>query len=161
MKTELVVALIAGAVAIVSAGVSYHAQQTVAASRGDLDLLRSRLQQQHERQIPFLERQLKLYFEAADTASKIANSQVGSDRSGLTHRFWELYWGPLAVVEDETVVAAMVEFGNALKDEPSNNVALKRLSLKLAHACRNSLQKLWDTDLGKLTTSRPEPKPEK
>lgn len=66
-----------------------------------------------------------------------------------------------AVVEDEIVVHAMVDFGNKLKEAPLNPNALKRLSLNLAHTCRDSLQKLWDTDLGKLMTQRPDPSPSK
>ena len=130
MKTELVVALVAGAVAIVSAGMSYSVQQKIAASQGRMDILRSELQRQHERQQPFLEQQMELYFEAADTAAKIATSRDESHREKLLQRFWELYWGPLAVVEDQPVVDAMVAFGDALNDDPSNAAALKRIVLE-------------------------------
>ena len=66
----------------------------------------------------------------------------------LKARFWQLYWGPLAVVEDQTVVNAMVQFGNSLKAESHDGANLQRKAIALAHACRDSLQKYWVVDLG-------------
>jgi len=36
---------------------------------------------------------------------------------GKKRRFWELFWGALAVVEDEPVQTAMIDFGNELRGE--------------------------------------------
>jgi hypothetical protein len=38
--------------------IAYHAQKTVAESRGEMALLQTRLQQEHERRSPFLDAQL-------------------------------------------------------------------------------------------------------
>jgi predicted negative regulator of RcsB-dependent stress response len=91
---------------------------------------------------PFLERQLKLYTEATQAAATIATSSDASERAGSTKRFWSLYWGELALVEDRNVEAAMVAFGQALeKGQPAEE--LQQLSLRLAHACRDSLAMSW------------------
>jgi hypothetical protein len=154
MRIELVAAVISGVVAIGGAVIAFQAQTQVAAYQQDFDLLRLQLQQQHERQRPFLERQLQHYFEASEAASKVANLPDGADRAEAAQRFWQLYWGPLAVVEDSGVEGAMVGFGNALRSDGSDRAALQHRSLDLAHACRGSLEKQWGTNLGELENLR-------
>jgi hypothetical protein len=91
---------------------------------------------------PFLDRQLELYFEAVRTARTIATSGDPAAVAAATTRFFELYWGELALVEDEAVEGAMVAFSNAL-DRPAPADELKLFSLALAHACRESLAQSW------------------
>jgi len=95
---------------------------------------------------PFLERQLKLYTEATQLAAKIATSNHGvPERAKAEKRFWELYWGELALVEDGRVAKAMIDFGNCLTSrcQPQK---LKGLSLSLAHECRESLAVSWGVE---------------
>ncbi len=91
---------------------------------------------------PFLERQLKLYTEATQAAATIATSEVQKERAAAEKRFWSLYWGELALVEDKSVEAAMVAFGRGLNERASSQ-EIKNLALRLAHACRNSLAESW------------------
>jgi hypothetical protein len=91
---------------------------------------------------PFLERQLKLYTEATQAAATIATSSDAAERAASIKRFWSLYWGELALVEDKSVEAAMVAFGQGL-EQGGAPAELKRLSLRLAHACRDSLADSW------------------
>jgi hypothetical protein len=91
---------------------------------------------------PFLERQLRLYTEATQATATIATSGNPKERAAAQKRFWSLYWGELALVEDKGVEAAMVEFGRAL-NEAASAEEIKRLSLRLAHACRDSLAVSW------------------
>lgn len=176
MRVELGVAIVSGVIAIGSAVVASWTQLSVADIKRhesdaqaahqkelenlnanhetELALLRSQLEQQHERQKPFLQRQMSHYFEAAEIAAKIANSEDAQTRTAAIDRFWLLYWGPLAVVEDAPVERAMVDFGNALRSDVKDRTNLRRLSLQLAHACRQSLEKLWGADLGKLKNLR-------
>ena len=91
---------------------------------------------------PFLERQLKLYIEASQVAAVIATTSINAARSKAVNRFWELYWGELALVENTEVQAAMVAFGGGLNNKASLG-ELQQLSLTLAHACRFSLDKSW------------------
>jgi hypothetical protein len=62
-------------------------------------------------------------------------------------RFWELYWGELAMVEGEQVANAMVAFGNALRDlAPQDSSARARLrgaALTVAHAARQAVESHW------------------
>ena len=91
---------------------------------------------------PFLERQLKLYTEASQVAATLATTPDNKERSKATKRFWELYWGDLALVENQGVEAAMVALGDALSRN-SPQTELQQLSLRLARACRISLDRSW------------------
>lgn len=95
---------------------------------------------------PLWDRQLALYIDAAECAATIATTRDEAARRKAEDRFWVLYWGPLAVVEDvglsvegaASVEAAMVAFGNALRDDPKSD-RLTYLSLDLAHAIRKAI----------------------
>lgn len=91
---------------------------------------------------PFLDRQLKLYTEATQAAATIATSDSEDEVTAAHKRFWSLYWGELALVEDKRVEAAMVQIGNALERCESGK-DVQGLSLLLAHACRDSLAESW------------------
>jgi hypothetical protein len=92
---------------------------------------------------PFWDEQLKLYFEATDTVSKVANLPAGPDRDKAIARYWELSYGSLRVVEDnENVSKAMVAFGACLARD-CNQAALQNLSLNLADACKLSISETW------------------
>jgi hypothetical protein len=87
---------------------------------------------------PFLERQLTLYTQASQVAATLATTPDPQERSKMIKRFWELYWGELALVENREVEGAMKALGaNA---PPAD---LQQLSLRLAHACRRSLDRSW------------------
>jgi SNF2 family DNA or RNA helicase len=91
---------------------------------------------------PFLERQLKLYTEASQVAALIATSVEKRATQKAITRFWQLYWGELALVENKEVESAMVAMGRAITTG-ANRDELQQASLSLAHACRQSLDKSW------------------
>lgn len=91
---------------------------------------------------PFLERQLKLYTEATEAASILSTTNDKVKREKAQERFWQLYWGELAMVENKDVEAAMKHMGDALNSSASQGT-LQRLSLDLARACRISLDSSW------------------
>lgn len=95
---------------------------------------------------PFLERQLQLYTEATQIAATLATVMADSIEDKTMRRFWELYWGELALVENAEVEKAMVRFGQGLQNG-YNKAELQQLSLKLAHACRESLAISWGVNL--------------
>ncbi len=99
-------------------------------------------QQRIEATKPFLERQLKLYTEASQVAALIATSDEKSETQKAVTRFWQLYWGELALVENKEVESEMVAMGRAITTG-ANRDALQQASLSLAHACRESLDKSW------------------
>ena len=93
---------------------------------------------------PFLERQLSLYVELSQTVATLASQDDRAVIGPATLRFWQLYWGELALVEDSRVEAAMVEFGDAIR-KGATQIELQPLSYDLAHACRDSLARSWGT----------------
>ena len=98
---------------------------------------------------------MKYYVEAAETVAQIPRTSDVAQRDKLIKRFWELYWGPLAVVEDRGVSQAMVEYGNQINADPKADGKLQNLAIKVAHACRDSLKQLWVQQLGDVTAIRP------
>src|SRR5215831_10409766 len=76
------------------------------------ELARSNEAREQEFRKPFWEKQLQLYFDATEAASTMATSKDARKRELATEKFWSLYWGPLAVVEDaglEEAPSAVVE----------------------------------------------------
>ena len=155
MKIELVVAIIAGIVALVSALFAYMAQTSATKIQSDIALTQLAAQQAHERQKPFVEAQMKFYIEATETAAQIPRTADGVARQTLVRRFWQLYWGALALVEDDEVAKAMIAYGKQLDSNPFEPNVLETLSLGVAHACRNSLKRLWIPELGTIRNVRP------
>jgi hypothetical protein len=92
---------------------------------------------------PFLEKQLALYAEAARVCAQLASPNPDPKAAS---RFWELYWGELALVENRDVEAAMVSFGNTLHFAPEDRSELQQRALKLAMACRLSLAQSWGVE---------------
>ena len=102
---------------------------------------------------PFWEQQVALYFDATSAASTLASSLDSTALFKAKEKFYELYYGPLAVVEDTEVEAAMVRFDRclqALETGSCTRTELKNLSLALAHSCRESIGRAWELDLSKL-----------
>lgn len=91
---------------------------------------------------PFLDRQLMLYTEATKAAAILATSVKSDEIEVAKDRFWALYWGELALVEDIRVESAMVKFGDEFKNL-GHGEHLRYLALKLAHGCRDSLAESW------------------
>ena len=100
---------------------------------------------------PFLDLQLKLYQDATKTAAILATSSDAKELGAAEIRFWQLYWGELAMVEnggiqakDGGVEGAMVRFGAELQKHSENRSTLQQRSLDLAHTCRDSLAESWN-----------------
>jgi hypothetical protein len=101
---------------------------------------------------PFASKQLDLYFAAVEAASAIA-SGPWEQQGPQIDAFWRLYWGPLALVEDSTVAKAMIQFGDALKDN-AEQTELRIYALELAHACRDAIAQSWNVSLSSLEAER-------
>jgi len=107
---------------------------------------------------PLWDKQLSLYFDAVDSASRIAYLPDGKDREASIRQFWNLYFGPLAVVEDDQVLCtAIVEFGDCLQKPGEGDVReacdarkLQHRALLLANAARMSIGSDWDRKLDNL-----------
>jgi hypothetical protein len=101
---------------------------------------------------PFLEKQLEFCVEVTQAAAEIATSENQKKYADAVARFWELYWGRLALVEDEHLESAMVKFGEALKKHSlgADQAELKAGSLRIAQAARNLVITSWKTGLNPL-----------
>jgi len=86
----------------------------------------------------FNSKHLELCAQAAGDAGTIATTKDPSKRRLAQEDFWQLYWGPLGIVEETGVANAMVAFGQCIEYSCED---AKMLALKLAHACREEVSK--------------------
>lgn len=103
---------------------------------------------------PFLSMQLALYQEAVQLASVISTTEPSPQRQESIRKLMRLYWGKLAMVENQEVETAMVVLRNAiiaeeLREELGEELdeelreELRQKALALARACRRSLDLSW------------------
>ncbi len=100
------------------------------------------------RKQPFLTKQLELCLEASQIVSILATTKSQETFDRAHTRFLELYWGPLAIVENDEVEAAMVKCGEELATLVADGVQLPldRLQIpshELAKAVRKLILKAW------------------
>lgn len=113
---------------------------------------------------PLWDRQLSLYIEATEKAAIIATTDDETRRTEAEARFWVLYWGPLAAVEDvgmtkqtkAEIEQKMVEFGRLLESRPARREQSKLTTacLALAHAVRDAVAPAFDVEATKLAGLR-------
>jgi hypothetical protein len=100
---------------------------------------------------PLWEKQLALYFEASAAAATISRTKDPEIRKKAEETFWELYQGPLAVIETKEVSAAMISFKNCmLATKTCGEKELGKASLELASTIQHSLSKQWNVMVGDL-----------
>src|SRR3954468_14255640 len=68
-------------------------------------------QRRVEAQTPFLTKQLALYSEITQIAARLPTQPPSPEWRRSLDRFWELYWGELALVENPEVEAEMKLLG--------------------------------------------------
>jgi len=108
--------------------------------------LQTLVEAQREAKKPFYEQQLALYLEATDVTSRISEPLSEDDKRVAIVRFWQLYWGQLALVESPEVASAMVAFKNVLVDttltDEDRVTQLRDKTIYLAHKC-DIVPKKW------------------
>jgi len=117
-------------------------------------------QQQLNRQ-PFLQKQLELCFQASETAGRLASQTNPVEWEKARLEFWHLYWGPLSIVEDRAVQAAMVNLGHKVPKYPVTAPELPMLELggpsyRLALAVRDLVLTSWQVNLPALDEQKSE-----
>lgn len=98
------------------------------------------------RTLPFLTKQLDYCFEAAEIAGTLSSTADAAAWKAARVRFFELYWGPLAIVEDEDVAGAMVSFKQALDGVGVGSLpatSLSAPSLQLGSQIRKLVLRSW------------------
>jgi|SRR5580704_5186756 hypothetical protein len=93
----------------------------------------------------FFDKQSELYFHAVTTAAAIAMNKPPTSKD--VNDFENMYWGSMAMVEDDDVDQAMVLFRDALDNKGDGN-CLRSASLFLAHCVKKSLALSWAVKLG-------------
>ena len=108
--------------------------------------------QRQANRLSFLNKQLELSLQASETSARLATETDREKWQEAQSTFWRLYWGPLALVDDPAVEAAMVQVAN-LVPAPGAEVprlpmtVLQRPSYQLASATRGLLLRSWNVDL--------------
>ena len=95
----------------------------------------------------FWQKQYETYKEVTEIAAAIAIADDLDAVKEERERFWQLYWGSMAIIENRNVFDAMVEFGEDLRDQTvrgHSSSGLLQLSYNLARACRESLKSTWE-----------------
>jgi hypothetical protein len=113
---------------------------------------------------PYDEKQLELYVDAARLAARLATIPAKDpDRPALLARFWELYWGQLALVESREFEVEMADVCEVYvsHDDPSRchapeGSALKAV-VKLGQQGRKDIRARWH-ELSSLNKARHEEK---
>jgi hypothetical protein len=129
----------------------YAAEQREKLSSFQYELRRAFESKELELRKPLWEKQLAIYFEASAAAATISRTQDPVIRRKAEETFWQLYQGPLAIIETKEVSGAMAKFGDCLDgtEKCSDNVLGAR-SLELASAIQESLSKSWNVTVGDL-----------
>jgi hypothetical protein len=112
---------------------------------------------------PFLERHSALCFQASETAARLATTQQADQWQKSWDDFWMLYWGPLAIVENEAnqpsktstfaeVAEAMIVFGNLIKPlgRSSTKLPADKLQVPAIHisqSCQRLVTSWWETGI--------------
>ncbi|MCX4146914.1 MULTISPECIES: hypothetical protein [Paraburkholderia] len=89
---------------------------------------------------PYLEQKLKWCTEAIEKAAAIA-ADANQAKPETKTRFWQLYYGVMAMIENKELEKAMVAFGNAM--DTGQVKQLQKLSLHISYACRDEMAKEW------------------
>jgi hypothetical protein len=105
------------------------------------------------------EKAAALCFQATDTAGRLASETDPKEWEKARISFWRLYWGPLSIVKDRGVEAAMVKLGElvpdhavSLPEQPVKSLGVP--SYELAHAVRDLVLTSWKVDLPPLKGKR-------
>ncbi len=108
---------------------------------------------------PFNKAQMEYCLRACDAVGHMISENNPRKWQVARVEFWALYWGPLAVVEDRNVEAAMAQMRELVpapelpipQTVPINDQEFRRRSLQLSHTVRNLILRSWDVqELGKL-----------
>lgn len=99
--------------------------------------------------IHFYKLQLEYYAEAADATATLATEKIGSkDYKEAKKKFLRLFWGRLAIVEEKSVEARMMQFKNLLdayelQNSTVQQYELEQASLGLAHDASRYTIDIW------------------
>jgi len=94
----------------------------------------------------FANKHLELCSQASAAAGTIATSKDEKRKTAAINDFWQLYWGPLGIVENRDVSRSMIAFGECLGGNCGGE-SLTTFSLDIAHQCRRDVEKNFELNL--------------
>jgi hypothetical protein len=109
---------------------------------------------QIDAQKPFSAKRLDLYEKLATLTASVAQADLpASMRKSKRQELDQLVNGPLALVGQEKVFVALVEFYRCLDDRVCKKGSLGLYSRNVARACRSSLEESWKVSLPPVPSS--------
>lgn len=98
---------------------------------------------------PYLELRTKYYIEMLETVSKITYPQSDDQKVQSIKRFWQLYVGSSALVEENGVEEIVNTFSGCLKPDKvlCSQLDLEVNSQLLSKAMRSSLLRSWQIEI--------------
>lgn len=97
---------------------------------------------------PFLERRLETYIETLKAVSDMATAPNEQVKTTARAKFWELYHGPMPLVETVEVNTPMDAIADCLRSHECDKEApLRALAPPLIKACKESIEKEWHVTL--------------
>lgn len=160
----LQVVTVVGAVITAATTFYYHNQeQRAQQAEQTRRLIEQNDRAKRELELPYDEKKLSLYLDAARVLAHLASSP-SVDKEATEARFWELYWGELAFVESQTadeesggpkpsVERLMVEFCNQYF-EPSRCTSAnagnqarvgEAAAIRMARQASKEIRKRWES----------------
>jgi hypothetical protein len=96
----------------------------------------------------FNDKLLDLCTQASQSAAQMATATDAASRKAAEDKFWSLFFGPLAIVEQQAVKDAMKQFGACLRSPQSQGCSsLEGRALDIGHACRSEVTASFELQL--------------
>jgi len=123
-------------------GVKQYVDQQKATSQAAVEQEKRDLEaRDREFMKPLWEKELELYFRAASAVATIATTKKSPQRDAAEAEFWQLYEGPLIVVESQALSGAMKQFGMCLNGtDHCDDAELRHRSRALASTIQDTIQ---------------------
>lgn len=104
---------------------------------------------------PLWEKELELYFRATTAAATIATTKDRPKRDAAEREFWELYEGPLIVVESHSLSGAMKAFGQCLNgSDQCDEAELRNRSRVIGSAVQEAIQESAELRLSEFSKNK-------
>ncbi len=121
--------------------IQYVEQQRRALATRQTELARQAAARDQEFMRPLWERELTTYFRTSEVVATIARSSDVAKRRAAEEEFWQLYQGPLVILETKSLSAAMVSFGRCLDGtEQCSEPVRRNRALSVSSAIQQAIQ---------------------
>jgi hypothetical protein len=121
--------------------IQYVEQRQRELATRETELARQAAARDQEFMKPLWERELAAYFLASETVATITRTSDAVRRRAAEEQFWQLYAGPLVILETKALSGAMVRFGHCLDGtESCSQSELRDRGLAVSSAIQQAIQ---------------------